>query len=75
MALPLSPLPPPQAMFGDFSLSDFDDAQYPIFGKALIVLYLLTMALLLLNLLIAIMSATYERIGEVSVSVFRGGGW
>ena len=34
-------------------------------GKALVVVYVAVLALLLLNLLIAIMSGTYERIGEV----------
>ena len=55
-------------MFGDFSLSEFDDAQHPALGKTLLVLYLCVVSLLLLNLLIAIVGGTYERIGEVGVA-------
>lgn len=52
------------AMLGDFELDQFADTPYTAVSVGLLVVYVVTITILLLNLLIAMMGDTYEKINE-----------
>jgi ankyrin repeat protein len=56
------------AMLGDFELDQFADTPYTAVSVGLLVVYVVTITILLLNLLIAMMGDTYEKINESSTS-------
>ena len=51
-------------MLGDFELDQFADTPYTAVSVGLLVVYVVTITILLLNLLIAMMGDTYEKINE-----------
>ncbi len=66
LSLPLSlPLFACQAMFGQFTVLVFDNVQGGAVGKVLMISFVMLVDIMLLNLLIAILSSTYERLHEV----------
>ncbi len=53
------------AMLGDFELDQFADTPYTAVSVGLLVVYVVTITILLLNLLIAMMGDTYEKVSVV----------
>jgi hypothetical protein len=58
---------------GEFRYQEMRDSDYPFFGPLILTVFLFTGTIMLLNLLIAILSSTYERIQTQSLSEFRHG--
>jgi transient receptor potential cation channel subfamily V protein 5 len=58
-------------MLGDFELEQFADTPYTALSISLLFLYVVTITILLLNLLIAMMGDTYEKITESSEMQWR----
>lgn len=54
------------AMLGDFELDQFADTPYTAVSVGLLVVYVVTITILLLNLLVAMMGDTYEKINEAA---------
>lgn len=54
------------AMLGDFDLEQFADSPYTAVSVGLLVVYVVTITILLLNLLIAMMGDTFEKINEAA---------
>ncbi len=57
--------PLPQAVTGSYDQSVFDPAPSPTFDRLLMIVFVLVMGVLFINLLVAIMSSTYETVQEV----------
>jgi hypothetical protein len=52
------------AMMGDFDVDQFAESPYTTVSVALLVVYVVTITILLLNLLIAMMGDTYEKVRD-----------
>src|SRR5206468_2711230 len=54
------------AMLGEFDLSLFTATRYTFISISLLIIYVITITILLLNLLIAMMQDTYEKINKAA---------
>lgn len=59
------------AMLGDFELDQFADTPYTAVSVGLLVVYVVTITILLLNLLIAMMGDTYEKINAHAIDMWH----